>query len=764
MSDASPVEMVLARLEGVRPSVESPDRQWTALCPAHEDSASSLAIGKGNDGRVLLKCYAGCDAKDVCRAINLEFSDLYPGRQVRKPAEGVTVARLAFEKRLPATFLKGACGLADEGSPGNRYVLIPYRGEDGKELFRRSRFGLRAKDGTRQPKGTKLRPYGLWRLSEFRTAGSRLILVEGESDCWALWHHDYSALGIPGAAAVASLTPEALDGFDEIYAWREPDDAGAQFIVRLSERVPGLRVVSSGAVKDPADLHQRDPDGFKAAFDAILAEAKAEIGTAAAATSGARENSSALTDLGNAKRLVARHGSDLLYGTWIDKWMAWDGTRFGIDHTGEVMRRAKETVRSIYQEAADEESSARRELLVRHATQSESARRLYAMVDLAISEPGIAVGDYEVDCDPMLLNCPNGIVDLTTGELLEHERRRRLTRLCPVPFDPDAKCPIWEKTVALIFPADAQDPSAGGNAELVGYVQRLFGLCLTGRIEAILPIFWGGGSNGKTTVLKAVQEVLGRDYAIQAPHNFLMAKQNDSHPTELARLKGQRFVIATETKQNRRIDEALIKWLTGGERIAAHFMRQDFFEFDPTHKLILCTNHKPRITEADDGIWRRVSLVPFRVRFWNHDRGEFGPDHLRRDKTLPQRLREEYPGILAWMVRGCLKWQESGLGTAPEVEQETAEYRSDEDALGRFLRERVEVGNSEALRLPLKELHETYHAWCEENGESRISSRHLASELRSRGHVVKNGTGNKVVCVGFRLIDNRATTLEDFDD
>jgi putative DNA primase/helicase len=348
-----------------------------------------------------------------------------------------------------------------------------------------------------------------------------------------------------------------------------------------------------------------------------------------------------------------------------------------------------------------------------HCLKSESAPRINAMLDLARSEPGIPVLPEELDRDPMLLNCKNGTLDLRTGILRDHCRDDLLTKLCPTAYRPEAACPTWERFLTDIFPATGDAAEQPGNLDLIGWLQRLLGYCLTGDVsEQVLPIFWGQGANGKSTLLNAVQGVLGPDYTMKAPPDLLMVKRGESHPTERADLFGRRFVVAVETEAGGRLAEALVKELTGGDRIRARRMREDFWEFDPTHKVILCTNHKPKIRGADHAIWRRPRLVPFTVIF---------PDD-RQDKKLPEKLRAEAEGILAWMVRGCMDWQRAGLGMSGDVDRATAAYRSEQDVVATFVTECCVTGSPE-YRIRASELYGRFKRWCEEAGESAVVSR-----------------------------------------
>lgn len=774
MTDQSPIDMVLAKLQGVKPSGDT-GRQWTAACPAHGDAVNSLSIGVKKDGVVLLKCHAGCDNKAVVAALGLDLKDLYPGKQPRPQPAGVSVAGLGFDKRLPAAFLRDVCGLEDDASGDTRRVLIPYRDEAGAVLFTRKRTALAAKAGTRQPKGVRLRAYGLWRLPEYRASGGVLILVEGESDAWTLWFHGYPALGVPGADAVKGVQAADLAGFDTIYVWqdgktKDTDASGEHFVNRMAARVkelrPGavVRVIASGTEKDPNEINQRYAEEFKPRFDAILAASTDPPEPVKPDADGTP--SFPLTDMGNAQRLVARHGKDLRYAEEIGQWYVWDGGRWRPRKAGPVIQRAKQTVRGIIAELTGETDTNRRTRILAHALSSESGRSVREMVRLAESEPGILVETPDLDADRFLLNVQNGTIDLRTGELRPHRREDLLTKVCPVDYDPAAPCPAWKVFLARVFSTDPDNPEDRGDADLIQFVKRLFGYSLTGDVgEQVLPIFWGGGSNGKSTLLNAVREIMGRGYAAKAPRGLLMAKHNESHPTELTVLFGARLVIATESRRGQRLSEDLVKDLTGGEAITARKMKQDFFEFDPTHKLLLCTNHRPRIPESDDGIWRRVFLVPFKMKFWNPAKGESGPDHLCRDNSLADKLRKEYPGILAWLVRGCLEWQRSGLGAPIAVREETATYRQEEDRVAQFLTDRCQVSNAVG-NTPLKEVYADFCRWCEEAGWRAMARNDFSADLRSHNVVVKNGTGNKVVCCGLRLTtySRVGSTLEDLDD
>jgi putative DNA primase/helicase len=255
--------------------------------------------------------------------------------------------------------------------------------------------------------------------------------------------------------------------------------------------------------------------------------------------------------------------------------------------------------------------------------------------------------------------------------------------------------------------------------------------------EQNLPIFWGSRANGKSTLVNAVLDTLGTDYAMKANADLLMTSRGERHPTELAGLFGMRLVVASETHQGRHLNESLVKDLTGGEPIRARRMREDFWEFKPTHKVVLLTNHKPRVAGTAEGIWRRLRLVPFVATFWDPaDPGKKAaelPERLRQDKQLGEKLAAEREGILAWLVRGCLAWQRDGLTLPDKVRAATTEYRQSEDLIAQWIEECCVTGSHD-YRNKAGDLFANYRAWCERAGEEEIlNQKSFGDALSERG-------------------------------
>ncbi|MDP9480042.1 MAG: phage/plasmid primase, P4 family, partial [Actinomycetota bacterium] len=424
-----------------------------------------------------------------------------------------------------------------------------------------------------------------------------------------------------------------------------------------------------------------------------------------------------LSDLGNGERLADRYRGNVRYCHPLRRWFVWEGTRWRPDDTGEVVRRAKATVRGIYEEATTAEDDAKAKEVSKWAGKSQAKERIGAMISLAESEPGIPVTTDQLDRDRGLLNVRNGTIDLSTGRLKPHDPRDLITKLAGTSYDPNAVCPTWDAFLRRVLPSEA----------LRRFVQRLVGYALTGDVsEQILPFLYGSGANGKSVFINAIMEALG-DYAQQAAPELLTAKGH-SHPTELADLKGARFVASIEVEDGKRLAESLVKQLTGGDRIKARRMREDFWEFDPTHKVFLVANHRPVVAGTDYAIWRRIKMIPFGVTIPEDE----------RDPHLLEKLRSELSGILAWAVRGCLDWQREGLGEPKEVKAATDEYKVEQDVLATFIEEACVV-DPEASDTA-GNLYSAYVEWCEETGESPETQRKFGTRLREKGFERREGT------------------------
>ncbi len=418
------------------------------------------------------------------------------------------------------------------------------------------------------------------------------------------------------------------------------------------------------------------------------------------------------TDVGNAARFAAYHHDLVRYSANVG-WLTWDTARWSRDETGEVQRLARQTVRAIYSEAGAADDRNRRAELAAWAKASDSRRGIDNMLALAKSELGIACRDSIFDRDPYKINTFSGIVDLRTADFLPHDPEQNFTKLAPVFYRPQALCPRWCAFIDRIM---------DGDHDRMAFLQRAFGYSLTGDTsEQVMFVLYGRGANGKTTLLEVMRTILG-DYAMHTPAETLMVKSGAGITNDVARLRGARFVSAVEADQGRRLAEPLIKQMTGMDTLTARFLYHESFEFRPSFKVWLATNHKPVIRGTDHAIWRRIRLVPFDVTI---------PD-AERDRTLVEKLLAESPGILWWAVQGYLAWRENGLGSCEAVTAATAEYRAEMDPLTDFIAEECVV--SEGLHG--YGLHEAYERWCSKGGQKDVlNARDFKGRMEARGFV-----------------------------
>jgi putative DNA primase/helicase len=402
-----------------------------------------------------------------------------------------------------------------------------------------------------------------------------------------------------------------------------------------------------------------------------------------------------------AQNFIEKHLADVRYTALWGKWLIWDGRRWAPDERLATFSLVREL---CYAKA--------RGVKHQNAKSIASAGTVAAVERLARSDQRIAVAASEWDADAWLLNTPGGTVDLQTGEIREHNPDDKLTKIAGIAPNRHCKIPLWKSFLKTV---------TNDNAGLVAYLQRVAGYSLTGSTcEHALFFLYGTGTNGKSTFINALTACAG-EYHCVAPIEAFTASNNERHPTELAGLRGARLVAAVETEDGRRWAEAKIKQLTGGEPISARFMRQDFFSYLPQFKLIIAGNHKPGLRSVDEAIRRRFNLVPFTV---------FIPPE-KRDVDLGEKLKVELPGILNWMIEGCMAWQKQGLDPPQVVTEATKAYLEAEDAVSAWLEECCERDPNHSATL--QELFGSWSAWATKNGERIGTTKNLANTLENKG-------------------------------
>jgi putative DNA primase/helicase len=429
-----------------------------------------------------------------------------------------------------------------------------------------------------------------------------------------------------------------------------------------------------------------------------------------------------------AERLAESYQHQLRYAHGLG-WLVWDGTRWARDRDGAPMRAAVETVKAAIHEIEDRLDGD----LEKDVRKVETANALGGILRIASCLHPLAIPAERLDTDPYLFNVTNGTLDLRTGELRNHDPGDLITKIAGCEYDPGAAGRTFDAFIKEVLPQE----------DIRGFVQRVMGQSLVGKVEEhVLPIFTGVGGNGKTTLVELLLKVFG-DYGIMADPELLVEHSYSQHPTGQADLLGVRFAVTVETDEGRRLAAATVKRLTGGDKIRARRMRQDFFEFDPSHTVTMVTNHKPRVSGDDPALWRRIRIVPFDVVI------------DEPDTALPDRLALEQPAALSWMVAGYQEYVQRGLAAPAAVAKRTNEYRIASDAVGRFLDERTISSRHAYVRA--RELFTDWCSWCHRTGEEQGSEVAFSEAMARRGiESKKRNVGMVYLGVGLAATEGEA--------
>lgn len=421
-----------------------------------------------------------------------------------------------------------------------------------------------------------------------------------------------------------------------------------------------------------------------------------------------------MTDTGNAHRLYDKFGTIIRYSYNRKKWYFWDGKAWRMDDLGEIKKLADVIVDDIKREAFQEEDEKTQADLLKWANKTASSRGKEAMIKECQHLDGIPASPDAFDSYMDYLNCQNGIVNLRNGELIPHDSNFMMSKLSLTEYDTTGAEPkLWLKFL---------DDVTNGNKDLQDYIQKCIGYSLTGSNEEQCAYFlYGIGNNGKSTFLDVLADMLGGYAANAQPETIMMRRWgNDGANSDIARLKSARFVTTEEPTEGVRLNEGLLKQLTGGSKITCRFLYADEFEYTPEFKIWVATNHKPVIRGTDVGIWRRIKLIPFEVNIKNPD------------KNLKYKLRAEFPQILAWAVRGCIKWRKEGMQEPECVQDATKEYKQEMDLLASFVEQCLEIDYDCRDKVPASDLFKTYILWAKENNEYEMSSKKFSTEITKK--------------------------------
>ncbi len=417
------------------------------------------------------------------------------------------------------------------------------------------------------------------------------------------------------------------------------------------------------------------------------------------------------TDIGNGQRFAHYFGDIVRYCDEKDGWHVWDGKVWAKDKKLMVHSLAKETSGLIYREAEELDGDEGRAKL-QWAGKSRSSDKVGCMLRMARSEPNVPISVEDMDKDIWLLNCPNGMVDLRTGEIRPHDPSKLCTKMAAAEYNPSTKTPIFDAFLDQIFE---------GNDDLINYVIQALGFSLAGSVKEHVFFFcYGTGANGKGTLLNLTMDIMG-DYAAALPEGMLEARAHDKHLAELIMLRGLRMAVGAETKEDRRLNESRMKNLTGGDPITADPKGGAYVTFKPTHSMWISGNHKPKIVGTDNGVWRRMKLIPFK----------FQVDDKDIDRDLDRKLWGERAGILAKLVDGCVSWYKNGFVKCPAVAEATEEYRAQEDGFGSFIIDRCVVVKDAIV--PRSSLRKAYIDWCKISGTRELSAIAMGERMRRAG-------------------------------
>ena len=539
-----------------------------------------------------------------------------------------------------------------------------------------------------------------------------VILVEGEKCALALIEAGYPATtAMHGAKAPVNKTDWSPLAGKDVLIWPDRDRPGFGYAETASQAVLGAGASSCNILLPPDER----PDGWDAAdaidegFDVQAFVASGPRMTVHPVSDGDHvpddpdnsDNTVWGTEDALAVNFTRRYHSDWRYVANWGKWLMWDGQRWRTEET----LAATDLIRHVCRHAAIQAESPK------VATKLAASSTVGGVERLARTDRRHAATADEWDADSWIINTPGGVVDLSTGDMRPHDRSDRMTKIAAATVDKQATCPAWMQFLRQV---------TGNDDAIIAYLQRMFGYCMTGATsEHALFFLYGTGANGKSVFVNTLFTLMG-DYAANAPMDTFMESRGDRHPTDLAGLRGARFVGATETEQGRRWNESKIKEITGGDRVSARFMRQDFFTFVPQFKLVIAGNHKPAIRNIDEAMKRRLHLIPFTITV--------PPE--KRDRQLPNKLLAEANGIFTWGVQGCLEWQSQGLNPPQSIIDATDEYFEAEDALGQWMTERCYI--SSAARSATSELFADWKDWAEKHGEFVGSVKRFSETLISR--------------------------------
>lgn len=679
---------------------------WLTRCPVHDDKHASLSVTDKSGGGVLWNCKTGCSQIQVMD--ELKRLGLLPDKKQAKP-----------EKKIKETFV---CAYNYVDEQGNLlYQVERYKTDDPENP---KTFKQKKADGTYGITGVRRVLYNLPAVIKAIQLGNQIFVPEGEKDADNLMARGLVATtNASGGITWHENYTEQLRGA-EVVLLPDNDATGRLRVQRLAKHLVGVaksvKIVPLYDENGPAKADVSDwfEQGHK--FIELLdlvdkapvmteAEIRVEDKNVIEMTPDPEDEILA-TDLKSAEKFIDYFGEDLRY-TVERGWCVWDGNIWKLGGKLDIQEKAKQMSRKLLLESETKPIAEKPELR-KWARKLQAAATIHNMVDLASSDSSIRASDSMFDADPAIFNCSNGTLNLETMDFTPHERGSLLSKMADVVYDPEAKCPQWEKFLARVMNNDKG---------MIEFLQRAAGYSISGYTSEQKIFFaYGGGGNGKSKFLIPLQKIMG-NYSAYLRSNALMDTGRETQLDSLTVIVGSRFVRSSEISQRAKLNEALIKDLSGGELVKARYLTYEPFDFEPKCKLWLHGNHKPRITGTDYGIWRRMLLIPFEV--------EIADDE--KDTELEEKLLAEKSGILNWILDGFIMWKVHGLKPPQKVLAATEEYEKESDTIGEFLEQRTK--RVDGLSVKAGEFYNAYSKWCVDNGHKPLASNSFGIELLRRG-------------------------------
>ena len=726
-----------------------------AKCPCHDDKNASLTISyNSKEEKTMLYCHAGCNTKDIVESVGLKMSDLFD-----KPLEINEEKKSAFEKDIEAIYKfydeNGDLAYEKIRKKGKKFLHRRYIDgetvwgmEEGiyTETFPGSKsWSIKERPGAKKAyyPGQEQLLYNLPNVIKGIKEGQTIFITEGEKDSDSLITRGLIATTTSIGATKGDLGKKWPSRFNSFFKGAnvvllpDNDEPGKRFMEHIAIELKNI--ANNIKIVELPDLSKKEDitDWLEYGNDIYDLQALVKRTDEFIEFKGNIIYDYNWSDVGNAERLISLHGKDIKFNVNSGKWYVWNGVNWELDNSFKVenlyrtvLRRFQNAIPNI--NISDDEIATKKqqEKAKSFVLRNETDGKIKSVLNQAKTFKGINF--MESDKDDYLFNTPNGTINLRDLSQKKHDRKDLITQCSNYSFNRENdKCPNWIAFLNRIF---------CGDQELINYVQKAVGYSLTGDMsEQCLFMLWGGGANGKSTFVKALEDIMGT-YAATIKGETLMEKNGqDGARGDLARLTNKRVVIASELQEGQVFNEPLLKVLSAGETLPVRFMYQEEFMLKPKFKLWIMTNKKPKVKGNDHGIWRRWRMIPFKYKFTEKEKDP---------NFYEEKLKPELEGILLWAITGYQMWKEQGFEAPKEVMEAVEDYKMDMDQVARFIEDCCKVG--EGYECTGSAMYDEYINWCIAEGENyKMTNHKLARDLKEKGFVNKRDmNGKKWIGIG----------------